>query len=293
MSKSTLTQLDPRSEAFRRWLQTPGFRKPRGTVLHHTWRPDEKQYAGRPTIANIRSFHMKPKSQGGRGVSDIMANAYACPDRTVFTGRPLDTGNWAHAYISRTHPEPEAWAFCGYNRSFPNHCLFGLETVADFDRGDPYGRGLAGVAYECALQTLAAVHKLFGLPASSLFFHRDFADKSCPGDKLSRSRVRQDLADLLGEGPREPAIVLCLPGAQGLVVDCEPEMVGERMTCRAEPLLDALGVRATALPGYVIHANGRAFVGELRDALAEQWTLDYRNQPQGPRVYVKPVEVTK
>ena len=190
MSKSTLTVMQPTMEAFGAWLrgQTPGHGSVKATVLHHTWSPNSRQFTGRDSIVAIRRYHME-----ARGFSDIAANAYACPDGTVITGRPLDAGNWAHALISRPDVEREARELAAGNPQFFNSYGFGLETVASFD-GEPIDSGPSGRSYETAMRVMTVVHTVYKLPADRLFFHRDVADKSCPGTRLDRAAVRADLA---------------------------------------------------------------------------------------------------
>ncbi len=196
MAKSTLTQMAPTLEEFGAWLrgQRPGHGAVKATVLHHTWSPAAAQYKGRPTIEAIRRYHVQD-----RGWSDIGANAYACPDGTVFTGRPLSASNWAHAQVSLSRPEAEAKALAGGNGLWFNQYAFGLETVANFD-SEPTDTGSSGMALETALRVLTVVHTVYGLPASRLFFHRDVADKSCPGSKLNRATIRAELERRLRGG---------------------------------------------------------------------------------------------
>jgi len=196
MAKSTLTVLQPTMEEFGAWLrsQRPGHGTVKATVLHHTWNPTAAMFRGRSTIEGIRRFHQS------RGWSDIGANAYACPDGTVITGRPLTEGNWSHALISRADVEAEAKALAGGGKSkltsndklFFNHVGFGLETVANFDE-EPIHSGPSGVSYETALRVMTIVHTVYHLPASRLFFHRDVADKSCPGAHVHRADFRTEL----------------------------------------------------------------------------------------------------
>jgi hypothetical protein len=188
-TQPAITPLAPTLQEFGHWLrsQTPGHGSVKATVLHHTWSPTAAQYAGRQTIVNIRNYHMRTL-----GWSDIGANAYACPDGTVVTGRPLSASNWSHALVSRSRPEAEARAVSGGDKLWFNHFAFGLETVANFD-SEPLDRGPSGVSYETALRVLTVVHTVYKLPASRLFFHRDVADKSCPGRQLDRAKVRAEL----------------------------------------------------------------------------------------------------
>jgi hypothetical protein len=235
MSKSTLTVLQPTMESFGAWLraQTPGHGTVKATVLHHTWSPSAEQYQGRATIEAIRRYHIEE-----RGWSDIGANAYACPDGTVVTGRPLSAANWAHAQVSLSRPEAEAKALAGGDAGWFNKYAFGLETVANFDAEDPRA-GTAGRSYETALRVLEIVHRVYGLPAERLFFHRDVADKSCPGRKLDRAQVRADLARRLARGGYEGLQVVREPG--GVVVPCEVAMEGDRLRCNLRELAEALG----------------------------------------------------
>lgn len=221
MAKSTLTQMAPTLEEFGAWLrgQRPGHGAVKATVLHHTWSPAAAQYKGRPTIEAIRRYHVQD-----RGWSDIGANAYACPDGTVFTGRPLSASNWAHAQVSLSRPEAEAKALAGGDAGWFNKYAFGLETVANFDAEDPYGDGAAAKSYETAMRVLEVVHRVYGLPPSRLFFHRDVADKSCPGRKLDRARVRADLARRLGGGSPDSALGVVRLGGPGgdQLLPCNP-----------------------------------------------------------------------
>ena len=186
---STLTPMAPTTEEFGGWLrgQTPGHGSVRATVLHHTESPTAAEFHGRDTIVGIRRFHMET-----RHFSDVAANAYACPDGTVITGRPLTADNWAHAVISRPDVEAEARALAAGNEQFFNSYGFGLETVANFDH-EPTHSGPSGESLETALRVMTVVHTEYKLPAHRLFFHRDVADKTCPGTELDRAIIRAEL----------------------------------------------------------------------------------------------------
>ncbi len=275
----SLQQIEPNQDEFGKWLKCPGCRKPKGVMLHHTWSPTAAQYKGIETIRAIRNYHV------GKGWSDIAANAYACPDGTIITGRPLSASNWCHGYINRSNPEAELWRAARHDRMYPNRYLVGFETVANFDSEDPHGSGAAGRSFECVMDAIEVTCRTFNLSPNMLYFHRDAEDKSCPGTKLSRAEVREELARRLAGGT-EPLVV----GLDGKPVACKPLMVGEEMTVAAGALLDALGVPLTAIRPGTIHANGRAYVGELgADVEAHGWQLVFRQMAQGRRVYIKRV----
>jgi hypothetical protein len=269
-----LLVLDPESREFISWLTRKGCRKPTASVLHNTWSPTAAQYKGRDTIVAIERFHMQ-----SRGFSTIAANAYSCPDGKVITGRALSYSNWAHALVSRSNPERGAAEISHGDDQWFNSHAFGLETVANFDRESPVGSGRAARSFETTLRVLTVVHRLFAIPASRLFFHRDVADKTCPGLLLDRAQVRAELARRLGMVPR------VFLGRDE--IDCSPEMVGDRMTVQAAPLLITLKIPVKSAAG-VVHANGRAFVGELRPLLqTEGWRVEYRGTASGGEMQIE------
>jgi len=170
------------------------YRAPRATFLHHTWIPNASQYRGLSTIEGIRRYHL------GKGWSDIAANAYTGPDGKVFNGRNLRSGNWCHAYVSRSWADVRKrsrrlWTLCHANypkgdRNWPNRYGFGVETIGDFDSEDPK----TSRAMATSLDVLAMVHRLWEIPVECCFAHRDVANKTCPGSRVNMSWVRAEIA---------------------------------------------------------------------------------------------------
>jgi len=288
MSTSTLTQLDPLSPDYEAWLKSPGFVAPSATVMHHT-ATTAAGYRGRKTIEGHRRYHRN------KGYSDIAAQSYACPDGTVFTARPMDVGNWCHAYIERDQPLGNLAADWYGNKQRLNcgvrgHCspAFGLETNAHFSLENPWREGPAAHALECALQVLAVVHRTFGLPAEKCYFHRQAEDKDCPGRHLDLEDFRAELARRIRSGAAQLEAKVVLDGIT--LDDCKPSMETDgSMTLDARALLTALGMSA-AIAGLeaanVIHGNGRAYVKQLREPCrAAGWELAFRKMAQGPRIY--------
>jgi len=168
------------------------FRAPLATFLHHTWIPNASQYRGLSSVETIRRYHL------GKGWSDIAANCYTGPDGTVFNGRNLRPGNWCHAYVSRSWADVrqrnrKLFACCNFDRNWPNHFGFGIETIGDFDAEDPK----TSRAMATSLDVLAMVHRLWEIPVEKCFAHRDVANKTCPGSKVSMGWVRAELTKRL------------------------------------------------------------------------------------------------
>jgi len=233
------------------WLRSFGIGdRVQAIVVHHTWSPTAAQYQGRSTIEGIRRYHMQE-----RGWSDIGANLYACPDGMVITGRPLDASNWAHAQVSLSKPEAEAKAIAGGNAGWFNKYAVGIETVANFD-SEPPDAGLSGVSYRVMLDCCATICRVFALdPVKRIFFHRDVADKTCPGRLLKRATVREAVAGLLGDGGSGALGIVRLGGPGGdMLIPCRPvlDRTAGRIWVDLRAFVEAVGGRVEWSPAGLV-----------------------------------------
>jgi len=197
-------------------------------IVHHTWSPTAAQYAGISTVAGVRRYHMQV-----RGWSDNGYHVMVPPVRNeVFLCRPLARSG-AHCLNHNTHS-------------------VGVSFIADFDKEDPQRYG----GMEEGVQVVAALCRRFGLPVSDVRFHREFADKSCPGTKMSlswfRTRVQVALADGSdedgedGEEGSNALRVVLLDGSEfGTVVDCAARLEEGTTRCGLRALAEALGYVVT------------------------------------------------
>ncbi|AII53775.1 hypothetical protein N008_17560 [Hymenobacter sp. APR13] len=137
--------------------------------MHHTWRPNHAQYAGRASIEAMWQYHTQHN-----GWSDIAQHITIAPDGTIWTGR-----NWNLAPASAS----------GHNgNSIAGPFMF--EMIGDFDKGrDPF----AGAQRHTALQVVAHVQHRFGLPDDSLHFHNQMSTKTCPGSSISYAATVQEV----------------------------------------------------------------------------------------------------
>lgn len=219
-------------EGFRAYLLGQSGRHPRATVLHHCWRPNAAQYRGISTIQGIQRTHM-----AGAFPSGIAANVYTGCDGAIFNGRPLSWQNWAHAYVERAWSsvyEP-ARIIAGGDRAWFNHWAFGVETVGDFDAEDP----ATSNAMATSLDVIALVHKLYTIPVERCFLHRDVADKTCPGKRVTREWVHSQLRARLAGDIGGALKVVLLPGST--VIDCRPVIEQGTTRCDLRPVVEALG----------------------------------------------------
>lgn len=136
-------------------------------VVHHTWSPTVEQYRGIETVRGVRRYHMEV-----RGWSDNGYHVMVGPDGKVFLCRPI-TVSGAHVLNRNAH-------------------TIGVCLIGDYDATDPTSvRG-----YPVLLDVLRALLDRYDLSPGNIRFHREFADKSCPGRKFSLARLRRDVSDV-------------------------------------------------------------------------------------------------
>ena len=202
MSHSTLTPLT--ITGFRSHLTgITTYRVPEATCAHHTWSPDTSEWNGLTSMEGIRRYHMD-----ARGFSDIAANFYVGPDGFIWTARPLDRDNWAHAYISKSwsqvHADAKALAYP--DQGWLNKYAVGFEIVGNYDEEDP----TQSATVDLAAQAFAAVHEQWNIPIANLLAHRMVADKSCPGNRFDLNWFAAQVGGYMGNTPVDPKAVTVL-----------------------------------------------------------------------------------
>jgi hypothetical protein len=159
---------------FASWLESQTItRKIDSLVLHHTYRPTTKQYEGAKTIEAIRQYHLS------KGWRDIGYHVLVGPEGAIWPGRLLDwTG--AHAVIDK----PEMVKFFG-SPGYLNKFSVGVCAIGDYDAEEPSTPLLSRLQ-----EVLFQLAQRFRIPAERLFFHRQVAPKSCPGQNFDLDATR-------------------------------------------------------------------------------------------------------
>jgi hypothetical protein len=153
--------------------QFPWRRRITEVHVHHTFRPNHADFAARPparTIEGMFRFHTEE-----RHFSDIAQHVTIDPRGVIWTGR-----NWNAAPASAT-------GFNGNSTAGP----FMFEMIGNFDRGQDRWEG---AQRDAAIEVIARVQKLFGLPPDAVRFHHEMSPKSCPGTALVKSEVIEAVA---------------------------------------------------------------------------------------------------
>jgi hypothetical protein len=131
-----------------------------------------------------------------RGFSDIAYHVIMGPDETIWLGRLIERAG-------------------GHTRG-QNARSIGVAYAANFgSEREDRAKGLtpddpAPCGYHTGVRVCAALARRFGLDEDDVFFHRDFAPKSCPGDRLDRAQFRADVTAAMEGADGEPFVRLKL-----------------------------------------------------------------------------------
>jgi len=178
-------------------------------IIHHTEAPTAAQYRGLATIQGVRRYHMQV-----RGWSDNGYHVMIGPNGDIWLCRPL---------------EREGAHCLGHNAR-----SVGVSYVANFDTEDPRSYG----GMRTGQRVVAALLRRFGLGVDKIHFHREFADKTCPGRKLDLTTYRQEVAQVATG--TEVRVVL-EPG--GKEIACRARVEGEVTRVDLRALAEELGYR--------------------------------------------------
>ena len=216
--------------------------------LHHTWRPTQRDYAGRRTIEGMWRVHTEEN-----GWSDIAQHVSVAPDGTIWIGRNF---NWAPA---------SAVGFNGNSRAGP----FMIEMIGDFDLGREQ---LTREQKDATVAVIKAVQDKFGLPPEQLRFHNEMSTKSCPGESQDKDAWIADIGRSRSPAaPRDKARA-AFPGAapQSLAIIGAMNPAAEQTDdmARAEHSvgLDSVDTRSMEASR---DAEPRAFDPQVLEALAD------------------------
>lgn len=160
-------------------------------VLHHTYSP--RYCNGISTMNAIRNYHMS------HGWSEIAANGYATNEEDIlmYSARPLTYRNGAHAYIDKPWSQIPADLKnrANGNRQYLNTYGYGIETFGAFDTMDPK----TSTAMEHAIQMIVVLCDFYNLnPEKDIYFHRDVAAKSCPGNLVTKEYIISEVKKEMG-----------------------------------------------------------------------------------------------
>lgn len=236
-------------------------------IVHHFFSPWAKEYRGRKTWQGVENYHVQ-----ARGFSDI----------------GYDVGVWQEeTWLLR---DTDGSGFRGHLRAGGAHCIghnhksLGIVLAGNFDEEDPRNWG-----YDTLVWAIAEFLKARDLPVGSIHFHREFANKTCPGTRMNLTGLRGDVAEVLGR-PAEQPVADVVPGVPRLRVVVGSDAIDEALPKLEEGHLYVLAeelcrhLRRNVPEGVAVHESGYTAGRELLEALG--LVLNYRRTAQGHRWYV-------
>lgn len=162
-------------------------------VVHHSWSPTAAQYKGKATWAAIRNYHMQE-----RAWSDIGYHFGIGPDESIWMLRDYRRSG-AHVLNRNAH-------------------TIGVAMVGNFDVEDPMANGLP-----VAAQVVRVLVDRFKLKPEHIRFHREFADKTCPGTRIAlaafRKLVMGTTATVPTPAPAKPMAIKVIHHPSGEVIE--------------------------------------------------------------------------
>ena len=236
-------------------------------IVHHFWSPWAKDYQGQKTWEAVKHYHTQVK-----GWSDIGYDVGVWKDQ-LWLLRDCDSSG-VHGHMNATG------AHClGHNTG-----SLGIVLAGNFDEESPGKWG-----YDTLVWAVAEFCRARHVVPGNVHFHREYADKTCPGTRMSLLGFQCDVAELLQvPGPKlGDDVVPSLPRYRVVVgsdsIDkCLPKVVDGTLWVLAEELCKHL---ARNVPETVAtHDNGYAEGQKLVEALGLM--LTYRRTAQGHRWYV-------
>ena len=233
-------------------------------VLHHTWSPTAQQYRGKATWDAIRQYHMNE-----RGWSDIGYHFGVGPDGSIWALRDYKRSG-AHVLNRNAH-------------------TIGVAMVGNFDMENPATNGLI-----LAARVVRVLVDRFSLEAQNIRFHREFANKTCPGTRIDLSKFRSLVfGTAIPSEDTEPNIRTLGVVLGGKFIECEPRLVGGRLTVAAAPFFNALDPQWSIgfeYPDFVHADTGRMYIDEAAPWFRERgWVIggEVWRQEQAGGVTVK------
>ena len=270
MAIRQLTDLD----ALKEYLAPPSLRDIDEIVLHHTWSPNTREYRGLSTWQGIDYYHQHTRGWHRRGPEgDKDAIGY-------HLGLDPEDGIWKLRHYS--------YAGCGVLNRNRNNIHVALIGNFDDENPAPY--------LPVAARVVRVLCDRFNIAAGDIRFHREFADKSCPGTRIKLSAFRDMVFNAGGGNPEddtEPNIRTLGVVLGGSFIECEPRLVGGRLAVDgrnfSEPLLRSewMSIRSEAF--YHPHTK-RMFITDAAPWFeAQGWIIDGRvwRQEQAGGITVK------
>ncbi len=172
-------------QEFAKYLKTKKFGSvaPNELVIHHTWKPTVESWNGKKSIEGLKRFYERKKWSAGPHI-------FIAEDGIWLFTDMAEVG--VHAGEGNATWEKGGKIYRGYN--FPGARLegysIGIEVVGNYDE-----KVWEGATLKNALFCISALRKNLGISLDDIRFHREFSNKSCPGNAITREWFEDKLTE--------------------------------------------------------------------------------------------------
>jgi N-acetylmuramoyl-L-alanine amidase CwlA len=161
-------------EEFKSYVKAYDFGKikPSSLVVHHTWKPTKSDWNGAITIAGLKRFYENKGWNAG-------------PHLFI-----AEDGIWLFTPMNAVGIHAGA-GNATYRLGRLQNYSIGIEVVGDYDL-----ERWSGETLKNALGAIKSLTDELNIANESIFFHRDFSSKSCPGHAITKDWLAAELAKL-------------------------------------------------------------------------------------------------
>lgn len=159
---------------FEKYVKEKDFGKipPSKLVVHHTWRPDIKDWKGEISLYGIKNYY---ESKGWKAGPHL----FIAEDGIWLFTDMYDVG--IHAGKGNA----------GYKWGRLDWYSIGIEVVGDYDT-----KKWDGHTKSNALFAIKTLRNKLSIPNDNIKFHRDYSTKTCPGAAITKEWLFTELAKL-------------------------------------------------------------------------------------------------
>jgi N-acetylmuramoyl-L-alanine amidase CwlA len=131
-------------------------------VIHHTWKPDVKDWKGQRTMEGMKRYYEK---LGWNAAPHIFI---------------AEDGIWRMWDMRKD----------GIHAGKLNYRSIGIEVVGNYDT-----KQWSGETKKNALHAIRELQKKLKIPNSEIYFHRDVSPKTCPGKMITKEWLFEQLKE--------------------------------------------------------------------------------------------------
>ena len=182
-------------DQFRNFVETFNFGSipPTSLVIHHTWRPTQKEWRGQASIEGLKSYYENVKKWPAGPHLFIAEDGIWLFTPMNEVGVHAGKANATWEKFGKTYTGYLGWNEAKYLKTYS----IGIEVVGDYDVEQWSGKTKSN-----ALAAIRILMDRLNVPTEEIYFHRDFSKKSCPGDAITKDWLFKQLSKRDAQGSR-------------------------------------------------------------------------------------------